>query len=135
MELTRPSIQEMYDKFKTLVQNDGFFYGVLVVLIAVSSFGLGRLSQVEIAQKTPQTPIQLTQNAAAIESVGPKASSSNSVGRLEGGSFVASKNGTKYHLLTCPGAKQIKQENKIFFDSQEEAEKAGYSKAGNCKGL
>jgi hypothetical protein len=135
MELTRPSIQEMYDKFKTLVQNDGFFYGVLVVLIAVSSFGLGRISQVEIAQNLPQAHIQLTQKATAIESSGPRASTSNPVGRVEGGSFVASKNGTKYHLLTCPGAKQIKEVNKIFFDFQEDAEKAGYSKASNCKGL
>lgn len=135
MELTRPSIQEMYDKFKTLVQNDGFFYSVLVVLIAVSSFGLGRMSQIEIAQKPPVTPIQLTQKAAVVASAVSKATSSQSVSGIGEGSFVASKNGTKYHLLTCSGAKQIKEENKIFFDSQEDAEKAGYSKASNCKGL
>jgi DNA/RNA endonuclease YhcR with UshA esterase domain len=125
----------MYDKFKTLVQNDGFFYGVLLVLVAVSSFGLGRMSETEISQKPPSNSIQLTQKAAVGESAVAKATSTKSTEVKTEGSFVASKSGSKYHLLTCPGAKQIKEENKIFFASQEEAEKAGYSKASNCKGL
>lgn len=49
--------------------------------------------------------------------------------------YVASKNGTKYHLPTCPGAKRIKEENKIWFDSKAEAEQAGYEPAKNCKGI
>jgi hypothetical protein len=51
------------------------------------------------------------------------------------GNLVASKNGTKYHFLWCPGASTIKEENKIYFTSKEEAEKAGYKPAVNCKGL
>lgn len=51
------------------------------------------------------------------------------------GQVVASKNGTKYHLPTCPGAKQISDKNKITFNSAEEARAAGYSPASNCKGL
>lgn len=51
------------------------------------------------------------------------------------GLYVASKNGTKYHLPTCPGAKRIKEENKIWFDSKTEAEQAGYEPAKNCKGI
>jgi len=50
-------------------------------------------------------------------------------------SFVASKNGTKYHYPWCPGAQSIKEENKIWFSTKEEAEKAGYQPASNCKGL
>lgn len=49
--------------------------------------------------------------------------------------YVASKNGTKYHLPTCPGAKRIKEENKIWFDSKTEAEQAGYEPAKNCQGI
>lgn len=49
--------------------------------------------------------------------------------------YVASKNGTKYHLPTCSGAKRIKEENKIWFESKQEAEKAGYEPAKNCKGI
>ena len=47
--------------------------------------------------------------------------------------FVASKSGTKYHALTCPGAKQIKESNKIFFAAETDAEAAGYTRAANCK--
>ena len=49
--------------------------------------------------------------------------------------FVGSKNGTVYHFPWCPGAQQIKEENKIYFNSREEAEKAGYRPAKNCPGL
>lgn len=48
---------------------------------------------------------------------------------------VASKNGTKYHYPWCAGAKQISEKNKITFSSIEEAKKAGYTPASNCKGL
>jgi hypothetical protein len=49
--------------------------------------------------------------------------------------FVASKTGKKYHLTTCPGAKQIAEKNKIWFSSAVEAQKLGYSPATNCPGL
>ncbi|TSC62722.1 MAG: hypothetical protein G01um101448_259 [Parcubacteria group bacterium Gr01-1014_48] len=52
-----------------------------------------------------------------------------------GGQYVASKKGTKYHFPWCGGAARISEENKIWFNSKEEAEKAGYTPAGNCKGL
>jgi hypothetical protein len=51
------------------------------------------------------------------------------------GNFVASKSGTKYHRADCPGASQIKPENKIFFATAAAAEQAGYTKAANCPGL
>lgn len=51
------------------------------------------------------------------------------------GLYVASKNGAKYHLPTCSSAKRIKEENKIWFNSKQEAEKAGYEPAKNCKGI
>ena len=48
---------------------------------------------------------------------------------------VGSKNGKKYHLLDCPGAKAMTEKNKVFFETIALAESAGYSPAGNCKGL
>ncbi|HOA47541.1 MAG TPA: Ada metal-binding domain-containing protein [Candidatus Pacearchaeota archaeon] len=53
----------------------------------------------------------------------------------ETSNIVASKNGTVYHYVWCSGAKRIKEENKIYFNSIEEAEKAGYRPAKNCPGL
>jgi len=52
-----------------------------------------------------------------------------------GGKYVASKNGSKYHFPWCSGATRMKEENKIWFETKEAAEKAGYGPAANCKGL
>jgi hypothetical protein len=46
---------------------------------------------------------------------------------------VASKSGTKYHFLTCPGAKTIAEKNRKYFESPEAAQKAGFTLAANCK--
>lgn len=45
---------------------------------------------------------------------------------------VVSKNSNKYHFAWCSGAKRIKEENQIWFNSAKEAETAGYILAGNC---
>lgn len=45
-------------------------------------------------------------------------------------SFVASKNGQKYHLIGSGDGNRISEENKIYFKTKEEAEKKGYT-AGN----
>lgn len=48
------------------------------------------------------------------------------------GIFVASKNSNIYHKPDCQYAKRIKEENKIWFQSAKEAEKAGYKPDKNC---
>ncbi|OHA15361.1 MAG: hypothetical protein A3G52_00010 [Candidatus Taylorbacteria bacterium RIFCSPLOWO2_12_FULL_43_20] len=51
------------------------------------------------------------------------------------GLLVGSKTSDKYHYPWCSGALRMKEENKIWFKSAEEARAAGYTPAGNCKGL
>ncbi len=46
--------------------------------------------------------------------------------------FVASKASDKYHVPTCGIAKQIKKENLIGFNSEAEAQKAGYKPCKIC---
>lgn len=125
-----------------------------VILLSFISYGIGRLSVPQ-----PQEPIIiqasskdiLKDNSIVKEEIKPKeknltAQTQNDSIKSEKtkeenkiikniGLYVASKNGTKYHLPTCSGAKRIKEENKIWFDSKQEAEKAGYSPAKNCKGI
>lgn len=103
---------------------------LIIILVATCSFGLGRLSvqnkekePFQINRAVPQNEVANTLSATAVNS------------GTSSGKVVASKNGTKYHFPWCSGAKNISEANKIFFDSKEEAEKAGYSKASNCKGL
>lgn len=49
------------------------------------------------------------------------------------GKYIASKTGVKYHIPKCDWAKKIKKENRVWFDSKEEAEAKGL-KACNCVG-
>ncbi len=121
----------MYDKFKGIVSDDVCFYGALIVCVAVASFGLGRLSADSPAPQQIGNTIVMSQTAAPVAASGKESSQENA----PAGGFVASKNGTKYHALWCPGAQQIKEENKVFFDTKEEARAAGYTPAGNCKGI
>ncbi|TES96103.1 hypothetical protein E3J85_01335 [Patescibacteria group bacterium] len=62
---------------------------------------------------------------------------SNSTGSSEAtkttGKYVASKSGGKYHLLDCRYAKKMKEENKIWYGSKEEAEADGKDSCGVCK--
>ena len=101
---------------------------MVVILVGFASFGLGRLSVLD----TQKIPVTITTN---------KTSQTASVRILKdnqqniGGEIVASKNGKKYHFPWCSGAKRISKQNLITFGSIKEAQDAGYTPAGNCKGL
>ena len=138
----------MLEKLKSLAAQDTVFYSVLLVLIAVTSFGLGRQSVSGGGERGmvsgsvfAEYPAVIPQNqaAAAVNALPSEVSNSavpasnSSPGTATAGSVVASKSGTKYHLPTCPGAKQIKPDNLIAFASIAEAEAAGYTPAANCK--
>lgn len=132
----------MYEKLKRWLQDDTLFGVCLVVLVGVGSFGLGRLSvqeQVPAVATTPAASFQSLVPTGVPEAVGESipASSPNLVPPPASGNdvVVASRSGTKYHLPSCPGAKQIKPENMIEFSSISAAEAAGYTPAANCPGL
>jgi Metal binding domain of Ada len=128
----------MYEKLKSFLLNDHIFFGLIIVLVGIGSFGLGRASVGPNLSKTIESnPLKSVapalQGASSFESVSvpPVPIPTPSVKE----DLVASKTGTKYHLTNCGGAKQIKPENKIFFSSRSEAEAAGYKPAANCPGL
>jgi hypothetical protein len=137
------SIQEMFDKFKFFIKDDAFFYSAVIVLVAIVCFGLGRWSVSDSYKNNTVKgleTIKLTQPASVPLSQSVKSSTSSvtsTVGpvAVTERKYVGSKSGTKYHLLTCAGAKTIKETNKIYFSSKEDAQKQGYSPAGNCKGI
>ena len=114
------------------------FIPLIVILVGLLGFGMGRLTgegqgsaiKIEydpaLAALMNGTLPTSTQTASAIESIKPRPIPT-------GGTVIASKNGTKYHFSHCPGAKQIKEENRITFTSARDAEASGYTLAGNCK--
>lgn len=110
----------------------------IIFFIGISSFGLGRLS-VSIPQKEPirlenpgfsqekQEEQQKEQQEQAADVPGPTA--------LKNGAFVASKSGSVYYAVWCSGVSRIREENKVWFQTKEEAKAQGYRPAKNCPGL
>jgi len=101
-----------------------------IILISLLSFQLGRISN------SSSQPIRIER--AGIQEIFSEQNSKtgdNSESRVvEEIDFrvVVSKNSNKYHFLWCPGAKQIKEKNKVYFNTEQEAINAGYILAGNC---
>ncbi len=127
----------MMEKFKSLFSNDQIYYGVMVILVGVISFGLGRMSTGEISPQKEKPSIQVIEPitlTAATPNTQPKTTATPAAPKDQN-QFVASKNGTRYYLSTCSGVSRIKPENIISFESREAAEAAGFTKAANCPGL
>ena len=123
------SIRRFGGKIKALRQYEReVFILALLLIFGTLAFGLGRLSKIE-REKTP-VKIEIPNSPDSL-----KGAVGENVSFQYAGLLVASRNGSKYHFPWCPGALQISESNKIWFQSHEEAEKAGYKKATNCKGL
>ena len=112
--------------------NKNAFLIILALLLSFFSFQLGRLSGPSSGE-----PIKI-QNAAIKEIFNEEVFGPVNEGGGEGEDLkidfrvVVSKNSNKYHFLWCSGAKLIKEENKIYFNTEAEAISAGYTLAGNC---
>jgi endonuclease YncB( thermonuclease family)/methylphosphotriester-DNA--protein-cysteine methyltransferase len=48
------------------------------------------------------------------------------------GTIIGNKSSKKYHRPDCPGYRDMAERNRVFFKTVEEAEAAGYKRAGNC---
>jgi len=101
------------------IQADIFFV-LVILLVGISSFGLGRISATENKQSTIQLYQKDTIETPPI--------------RI-GGMVVASRLGSKYRFPWCPGVDKLSTLNRIWFSSIKTARKAGYTPASNCKGL
>lgn len=141
------SIQGIGDKIKGALGHPTVFPILLLGAVSIASFGLGRLSVLpERGEEAALAPrVSITQNGAVvtgvreiaeIEEPEPLVPEEETSAIVEGeGQYVASKNGTKYHLPWCAGAQAIKEDNKVWFKTKAEAESSGYSPAANCKGI
>ncbi|MDP3661588.1 MAG: hypothetical protein Q8R17_01950 [bacterium] len=124
------NIQELKEK----INSSDVFFSAVVVLVGFASFGLGRLSKLEDTREPVRIENTLVEKTPALAAVALAAPAQSSPMQA-GGQIIASKTGSKYHYPWCAGASQISEKNKRLFASVEEARKAGYTPASNCKGL
>lgn len=101
---------------------------IAVVLIAIISFESGRIS----ALRQFNDPLEIKYAPAAITDTKIVSNPVQNSQKLDL-RVVASKNSTLYHFLWCSGAQRIKEENKVIFSSEQEAQSRGYKLASNCQ--
>lgn len=128
-------LPEILNKIKAQIApyKDDLFIALIIVLVAVIGFGLGRLSAI-YDQKEP-IRIEYGVNQTSIAKNALSGTNLEVSPPSEEKLYVASKNSDKYHFPWCSGAKRIKESNKMWFSSKEEAEGMGFKPAGNCEGL
>lgn len=99
------------------------FIVAAVVLTALLSFGLGRLT----APASIEDPIIFRNMApaSAHEAVSEEEQTQEEA-------IVASKKGKKYHRVDCVWAAKIAPGNLIYFSSEQKAREAGYTPCKSC---
>jgi hypothetical protein len=139
----------MGEKFKSILADERSFLAIVVVLVALASFALGRYSTMPVGSLWGQGagqggPAGVSMAYTELLPKGDSGTTQTESSRVAlppepvvesatSGPYVASKAGTKYHHVSCGGAKQIKPENKLYFPTQDGARAAGYLPAANCK--
>jgi len=104
----------------------------IVILVGLGSFELGRLSkgnessgiQIEYPEGLEQNPSQAANSVSSLQFREKSSAGKN---------FFASSRGSKYYSIGCSAGKTIKQENRIYFATKEEAERAGYELSSSCQ--
>jgi len=101
--------------------------GFCLVLVAWSAYNLGTIH----AHREPAKPAEseVPQLRAAIVPQESPIRPAHTDLRVVASKSSSSK---KYHYTWCPGAKKIKPENQVWFDSAQAAQAAGYTLAANC---
>ncbi|MCI0620013.1 hypothetical protein L0Y40_03240 [Candidatus Wolfebacteria bacterium] len=128
------------EKIKRLGRGEAYVI-MLVLFVGFAAFGLGRLSKIQETRPEISISDAFPSAVAGIETSTPQVGEEPGIDSAvpvlpaEAKNFVGSRNGSKYHYPWCPGAQQIKEENKVWFATRAEAEQAGYTPAANCKGL
>ena len=141
-------------KIKQFIESDkgkDIFVVIIVILVGLGSFGLGRLSnestkagikitypdQIGNVTSTSDSTVNISDNSQnstsknIVNTITTKTTigSTSSVGKP----YFASKIGQKYYSIGCSGGKTIKQENRIYFATEAEAQSAGFEKSSTCK--
>ena len=127
-----------YSREKGLKIKDDIYIVITIILVGMASFGLGKLSSYE-KNKVPISILK-TQDAMYATVLATQEEKTNTPAQTglsaqASGEVVASKSGTKYYYPWCTGVSKIKEENKVWFKSIENAKLAGLTPASNCIGL
>ncbi len=129
-----PVVSQVYHRAKEKTWHSTDLPKDVFVLVALCLIGLGGfiLEKIISTETSRKGELRIVQNSNGGSGGVGNATATNETIR---GMYVASKTGAAYYLPWCGSVKRIKEENKIWFSSREEAEATGYKPAANCKGI
>ena len=134
------SIHKFIKKIKKniLIDKTTLLFSTIIIGVALLSFGLGRISTGDLnsnyIKESQGARVLISLDEDNIDESGENENSNTLAGEgIREKNFVASKNGKMYYTLDCGGAKRIKVENQIYFNSEIEAQEAGYQRSLTCK--
>lgn len=122
------TIARFLEKIKSFTRTREFEDGCIVILVLIAAFTGFFLGRISI--ESPITPVSRAEDGQRSNipfKTTPEAKSASEK------PFLASKNGTKYYRNTCSGADRILEENRVWFDTEDEAIAKGYEKSTTCK--
>ena len=102
------------------------YVAFLLVIVAFTSFYFGRLSVINEV-KADRGEVKIVSDSSLLKEIG------NIDDIVIDGNFVASINGTKYYPKECTASNRIKEENKVYFNTEKEAISQGYERTSQCK--
>ena len=125
----------IYSKENGLKIKEDLLIVLLLVLVGTASFCQDKLSSLK-KKKMPISILKTKDAMLASVALSSDSSIDQTKTEIQGkGIVVASKSGTKYYYPWCSGVSKIKEENKVWFLSIEDAKTAGLTPAANCSGL
>ncbi len=120
-------------QFVTSDQGKDFVVLIIFILANIGSFELGRLSK---AHQNPGLKIEYSEAMARGKVLGVQNNEqemSQKGSTNSSGNFFASSRGQKYYPRGCSAGDSIKTENRVYFQTREEAEGAGYELSSSCR--
>ena len=115
---------------------------LVVILVGIMAFELGRLSKAGNSSGIKIEYNGVVEQASVLSALKeskliarPKVTESKTTTNQSttNKNFFASSRGKKYYPVGCTAGNTLKQENRIYFNTREEAEKAGYVLSSSCR--
>ena len=140
--------EELIEKLKTALDQNkdklylffqfsligALFFGLGIIyeqnsIVAQKSVKIGQNEQILATVSQFASQISEEQGTQSTKTTPPKVQTSGNSGNSEF-LFVASKNGSTYYKTSC--SNRINEENKIYFKSEEDAQKTGLRRSKTC---
>lgn len=117
-------------KTRHFVKENGgiILLGFLVVSVIITVFLLGIIT----GKNAFKTEPILLEGVTPVDNLLLQANITSLNKTADNGAYVASSKGKMYYPVSCGAANNLKQENRIYFQTAIEAETAGYKRSTAC---